>query len=64
MYLLWSTKLHGWFTASGTYSSERKDAKFFDHTAMLQICRRQMNNGLDEFGMLPISLDILNEVVG
>lgn len=63
MYLLWSTKLSGWFTASGTYSSDRADAKFFDHTAMLQACRRQMNNGMSEFGFLPVSLDTLLEVV-
>lgn len=64
MYLLWSTKLSGWFTKSGTYSSDREQAREFSHAEMLRFCRAQLNNGLSEFGMLPVSIDVLEEVIG
>lgn len=62
MYILWSGRMGGWLTASGTYASQMKEAKTFGREAMLIMCRRHMNNGFAEFGLIPIAVADLEEL--
>lgn len=58
-YIVWSTRMQGWWSVAGNTSSDIKQAKSFGRTAALAFCQKHMNNGLSEFGLLPICLDDL-----
>ena len=63
-FYLWSAKLSGWYTEGGSYVSDRKKATLVSKSQMIKICRVHMNNGFNEFGLLPVSEDILATLKG
>lgn len=63
MYILYSIRATGWLTAGGTYTSDRTLAAQFNYDTMLRQCARHYRNGMTEFGLLPVSLTHLNEIV-
>lgn len=62
-YILWSGRLSGWLTAGGTYSSNRSEAKIFTRDEAIDYCRAQYRTGLSEFGLLPVALSDLGEIM-
>lgn len=56
MYILWNSRLGGWFTYAGNYSSDRKLAKVFERADALSIATKHKNNGFSEYGLLPIAI--------
>lgn len=63
-FYLWSAKLGGWYSDSGTYHSDRRKATLVSRKKMLDMCRVHMNNGFNEFGLLPVSEEILTTIKG
>lgn len=63
LYLLWHTRNGGWLTASATYSSNRSDAKQFPESEAMRYAKAQYRNGMSEFGVIPISLSLLEEIM-
>lgn len=62
MYILYSTRGRGWLTKSSTYTSDRTQAKQFTKEEMLDICVVHYQNGMTEFGLLPISMSDLSSI--
>lgn len=63
-YYLWSTRLSGWFTAGGTYTSDPKQAKIYTHAEAIKQARIHYRNGMSEYGLLPISIEDLDVIAG
>lgn len=61
-YILWSGRLQGWYTRGGVYSSTRSEAAVLDHAEAVALCKRHYKNGFSEFGLIPVSVDILEEI--
>lgn len=58
-YLLWSPRMQGWWTNAGNVSSDIKQAKQMGRNAAIAFSMKHMNNGLSQFGFLPVALDDL-----
>jgi len=61
-YILWSTRSAGWFTSSGQYSSEQKNAQQFTYDKALDMCKVHYRNGLSEFGLIPVNISMLRAI--
>ena len=62
MYYLWSVKMNGWMTSSGVGTSNISDATKYTHAEALLMCKRHYKNGLTEFGLIPVSVDDIEEI--
>lgn len=63
LYIMWSGRMQGWFSTTAQYTSDREQAKKFTHDEAIRQARRLYKDGMSEFGMIPVSLKILNEVI-
>jgi len=57
MYLLWSGKLQGWFTSTGTYSTDQEEARQFTRDEALAMATRHKVQG--GYTLLPVRLEDL-----
>lgn len=61
MYILYSTRLHGWLSRSSQYTSDRSQARQFPRPEALAFCRKHKDHtGLT---LVPVNLDDLAEIV-
>lgn len=59
-YLLWSGKMQGWFTTSGTYGSDLDNAARLPRDEALAIAKRHKTQA--GHGMMPVRLEDLEAV--
>lgn len=59
-YALWSAKLQGWMSRTGTYDSRLSEAQRYSRTDAIIFARKQ--KGDETFGLLPIALDDLEAI--
>lgn len=65
MYLLWSTKAGGWLANGVTATTTiRGDARQFHTTEAMRMAKGQYQNGLAEFGLLPVLITDLEIISG
>jgi hypothetical protein len=61
MYILYSTRLHGWLSKSSQYTSDRSQARQFERASALEFCRKHKDHS--GITLVPINLDDLAEIV-
>jgi len=61
-YYLWSTRLSGWATNAGTYTSDRHSAVLLSHADAIERCKVHRGMG-GEFGLVPVSETMLREIL-
>lgn len=58
-FVLWSTKLQGWQTRQGTYSSDVEDARVYAAPDACAACAKHYNRHGAEFGLIPVERELL-----
>lgn len=61
-YYLWSTRAQGWLSPGGHYVGNLSDARIFGEHEALDYCRIHYKNGYSEFGLVPVSLNLLQHI--
>ena len=59
-YYLYSGRMQGWFTNSGTYSSDFAEARKYSRVEAIAMCKRHKSQG--GYQLLPISADDMEAV--
>jgi len=59
-YQLYSGRMQGWLTRTGTYSSDPAEALQLGRTAAIERCRKHKTDG--GYQLLPISLNDLGDI--
>jgi hypothetical protein len=60
LYLLWSTRYHGWASARGGYTTEQKDAHKYTYDEALFRCKKHYDR--KAYGLIPVSTLMLEEI--
>lgn len=59
-FILWSTRLNGWQTRQGTYSSNAEDAREYQVADACAACAKHYDQHGAEFGLIPVEKQLLD----
>jgi hypothetical protein len=64
MFVVWNTKLAGWLSRTGNYTSELSAARTLPWSEARELCAAQhrLQEWGGEYGLLPVSVAALREV--
>lgn len=61
-FVLWSTKMSGWLSTHGTYTSELKQARRYNEPDAITLCSRHYESDDESYGMIPVSCQMLMDI--